>query len=139
MVPWEKVPIMDTKPIRKSHPDDSRRQAVAMVVGESAPLAEVARRLGVNPEVFRKWKLKYAPPAPAVEDLYSRAIVGEPVSDTPDTAPGPAGVGRRGDPPAARIGSCTRTGDADTRVPSTAGRWPTAGSWLATAERGIDR
>ena len=53
--------------------------------GRTYPLAEVARRLGVNPEVFRKWKLKYAPPAPAVEDLYSRAIVGEPVSDTPDT------------------------------------------------------
>ena len=55
---------MDTKPIRKSYSDDFRRQAVAMVVAENIPLAEVARRLGVNPEVLRKWKLKYAPPAP---------------------------------------------------------------------------
>ena len=56
---------MDTKPIRKSYSDDFRRQAVAMVVAENIPLAEVARRLGVNPEVLRTWKLKYAPP-PAV-------------------------------------------------------------------------
>ena len=55
---------MDAKPIRKSYSDDFRRQAVAMVVGENILLAEVARRLGVNPEVLRKWKLKYAPPAP---------------------------------------------------------------------------
>ena len=49
---------MDTKPIRKSYSDDFRRQAVAMVVAENIPLAEVARRLGVNPEVLRKWKLR---------------------------------------------------------------------------------
>ena len=55
---------MDTKPIRKSYSDDFRRRAVAMVVGENIPRAEVARRLGVNPEVLRKWKLTYAPPAP---------------------------------------------------------------------------
>ena len=56
---------MEAKPIRKSYTDDFRRQAVAMVVTENIPLAEAARRLGVNPEVLRKWKPTYAPPAPA--------------------------------------------------------------------------
>ena len=58
---------MDATPIRKSYTDDFRRQAVAMVVAEKLPLAEVARRLGVNPEVLRKWKGKYAPPTPATD------------------------------------------------------------------------
>ena len=56
---------MDATPTRKSYTDDFRRQAVAMVVTEQLPLAEVARRLGMNPEVLRKWKVKYAPAAPA--------------------------------------------------------------------------
>ena len=58
---------MDTKSTRKSYTAEFRRQAVAMVVAENLPVAEVARRLGVNPEVLRKWKLKHAPPAPAAE------------------------------------------------------------------------
>ena len=56
---------VDATPTRKSYTDDFRRQAVAMVVTEQLPLAEVARRLGMNPEVLRKWKVKYAPAAPA--------------------------------------------------------------------------
>ncbi len=56
---------MDTKSTRKSYTADFRRQAVAMVVTENLPVAEVARRLGVNPEVLRKWKVKYAPPVSA--------------------------------------------------------------------------
>lgn len=69
---------MDPTPIRKSYTDDFRRQAVAMVVAEKLPLAEVARRLGVNPEVLRKWKVKYAPvaiadrPEPALADEVRR-------------------------------------------------------------------
>ena len=58
---------MDATPTRKSYTDDFRRQAVAMAVAEKLPLAEVARRLGVNPEVLRKWKAKYAPAALAAD------------------------------------------------------------------------
>ena len=55
---------MDAKPIRTSYSDDFRRQAVAMVVTENIPRAEIARRPGVNPDVLRTWTLTYAPPAP---------------------------------------------------------------------------
>jgi transposase len=58
---------VDATPIRKSYADDFRRRAVAMVAAENLPLAEVARRLGVNPEVPRKWKRKYAPPTSAAD------------------------------------------------------------------------
>ena len=55
---------MDAPPTRKSYTDDFRRQAVARVTAEKLPVADIARRLGVNPEVLRQWKAKDAP-APA--------------------------------------------------------------------------
>jgi transposase len=58
---------VDQKPTRKSYTADFRRQAVALVFAENLPLAEVARRLGVNPEVLRKWKTKYAPATPPAD------------------------------------------------------------------------
>ena len=62
---------MDATPTCKSYTDDFRRQAVALVTAEKLPVAAIARRLGVNPEVLRKWKATSAP-APAARPEPSR-------------------------------------------------------------------
>ena len=49
---------------RKTYTDEFRRAAVDLVVAEGLTVAAAARRLGVNPEVLRKWKRRLAP-APA--------------------------------------------------------------------------
>ena len=61
---------------RKSYTEEFRRAAVDLVAAERITVAEAARRLGVHPEVLRKWKRRYAPAAapaagtaPAVTDL----------------------------------------------------------------------
>ncbi len=56
---------MDAKPTRTSSTAEFRRQAVAMAVTENLPVAAVARRLGVNPQVLRQWTLTPAPAARA--------------------------------------------------------------------------
>jgi transposase len=43
------------------HTEDFRRQAVELILTEKLTVAEVARRLGINPETLRKWKRKYHP------------------------------------------------------------------------------
>ena len=61
---------------RKSYTEEFRRAAVDLVAAERITVAEAARRLGVHPEVLRKWRRRYAPAAapaagaaPAVTDL----------------------------------------------------------------------
>ena len=46
---------------RKTYTDEFRRAAVDLVSAEKLTVAAAARRLGVNPEVLRKWKRRYAP------------------------------------------------------------------------------
>ena len=50
---------------RKSYTEEFRRAAVDLVAAEQLTVAEAARRLGVHPEVLRKWKRRYAPVARA--------------------------------------------------------------------------
>ena len=50
---------------RRSYTEEFRRAAVDLIVAERLTVAEAARRLGVNPEVLRKWKRRHAPAAPA--------------------------------------------------------------------------
>jgi len=39
--------------------DEFRRDAVAMIESEGLTAAEVGRRLGINSNLLRKWRLKY--------------------------------------------------------------------------------
>ena len=48
---------------RKSYTEEFRRAAVELLVTEGVTIAAAARRLGVNPEVLRKWKRRFAPAA----------------------------------------------------------------------------
>ncbi len=50
---------------RKIYADEFRRAAVGLLATEGTTIAAAARRLGVNPEVLREWKRRYAPAAPA--------------------------------------------------------------------------
>ena len=49
----------------KTYTEEFRRAAVGLLVTERLTVAEAARRLGVHPEVLRKWKRRYAPAAGA--------------------------------------------------------------------------
>ena len=62
---------------RKTYTDEFRRAAVDLIAAEGLTVAAAARRLGVNPEVLRKWKRRYAP-APAA--------AAQPGSAAPDLA-----------------------------------------------------
>ena len=62
---------------RKSYTEEFRRAAVDLLTTEGITIAAAARRLGVNPEVLRKWKRRYAPAAPATAG---------PAAATPDLA-----------------------------------------------------
>lgn len=57
--------MTDTTARSKTYTDEFRRAAVDLIVAEKLTVAEAARRLGVHPEVLRKWKGRYAPAAPA--------------------------------------------------------------------------
>ncbi len=50
---------------RRAYTDEFRRAAVDLIAAEGITVAEAARRLGVSPEVLRKWKRRHAPAAPA--------------------------------------------------------------------------
>lgn len=50
---------------RKTYTDEFRRAAVDLIAAEGITVAAAARRLGVNPEVLRKWKRRHGPAAPA--------------------------------------------------------------------------
>ena len=57
--------MTDTTSRPKTYTDEFRRAAVDLIVAEKLTVAEAARRLGVHPEVLRKWKGRFAPAAPA--------------------------------------------------------------------------
>lgn len=46
---------------RKAYTEEFRRAAVDLIAAEGITVAAAARRLGVNPEVLRKWKRRHAP------------------------------------------------------------------------------
>ena len=77
----------------------------------------------------------------AVEDRYSWAIIGGAVSGTPGIWPGPAGLGRRGDPPAAGTGPDRTLGPGvpvhESRVPPGVGR-PAGGRQFQPEGNGWD-
>ena len=56
--------MTDTTARSKTYTDEFRRAAVDLIVAEKLTVAEAARRLGVHPEVLRKWKGRFAPAAP---------------------------------------------------------------------------
>ena len=56
----------DSTKLGKLHyTEEFRRAAVDLVAAERLTVAEAARRLGVHPEVLRKWKRRYVPAAGA--------------------------------------------------------------------------
>ncbi len=59
--------MTDTTDRPKTYTDEFRRAAVGLLVAEKLTVAEAARRLGVHPEVLRKWKRRHAPAAPAAD------------------------------------------------------------------------
>ncbi len=46
---------------RKTYTEECRRQAVDLIATEKLPVAEAARRLGVDASTLRKWVKKYRP------------------------------------------------------------------------------
>ena len=58
---------------RKTYTEEFRRAAIDLLAAEKLTVAAAARRLGVNPEVLRKWKRRHASPVgstePAAPDL----------------------------------------------------------------------
>ena len=51
--------VSNVDKVYSKYTDEFRRDAVAMIESEGLTTAEVGRRLGVNANLLRKWRLKY--------------------------------------------------------------------------------
>jgi transposase len=51
-------------PTAPAYTEEFRRQAVDLITGEKLPIADAARRLGVDAKTVRKWVQKYRPTTP---------------------------------------------------------------------------
>ena len=69
--------MTDTTARPKIYTDEFRRAAVDLIVAEKLTVAEAARRLGVHPEVLRKWKGRLAPVTPAAGDTATPDLAAE--------------------------------------------------------------
>lgn len=54
-----KQSVSNAGKVYKSYTEEFRRDAVRMIETEGLTTAEVGRRLGVNPNLLRKWREKY--------------------------------------------------------------------------------
>jgi transposase len=59
--------VRETSRVYQTYTEEYRRDAVSMIESEGLTTAEVGRRLGVNPNLLRKWRDKYGKTSKAQE------------------------------------------------------------------------
>ncbi len=54
---------------KRQYTDEFKREAVKLVTEQGYTQAEAARSLGINPNLIRRWRLKFAPKTPGTETM----------------------------------------------------------------------